>query len=158
MKKILLTLIISTISCAHTIAPTISDNSTLIYKVDKTFVKKVIKQFEYDFKVRVTNKFYFENPGNGGLIDKVSAFCLTRNKTIHISKTIWYFLPKLHKAELLYHEMGHCVLNLSHPEKEDPNCIMRPSGYASKLDGSNWNFLVEKMRNKVIYKGKKCFL
>lgn len=49
----------------------------------------------------------------------------------------------LNKA-LLYHELGHCVLNLDHTE-QDPQTIMSPYISNSKFYKSNWDELVENM-------------
>ena len=67
------------------------------------------------------------------------------SKTITINANHWEQIPSIHRKELVYHELGHCELNLSHSDKPD---IMRNRKYSSQLDGSNWDELIERMKKQ----------
>ena len=67
------------------------------------------------------------------------------HREIIISKTRWDQLSFVHKRELIFHELGHCVLDLDHVKSED---IMRDKKYATKPDGSNWNKLLDRMQEQ----------
>lgn len=51
-----------------------------------------------------------------------------------------------HIIELVYHELGHCVYDLHHSKTVD---IMRPRVYSTNQDGSNWDYLVRRMKEQV---------
>jgi len=64
-------------------------------------------------------------------------------KKIIINYNHWVKLDPVHRKELMYHELGHCALNLKHVSTID---IMRPRVYSTHKDGSNWDELVERMK------------
>lgn len=73
---------------------------------------------------------------------------------IIINKQLWQHLNKWERLELMFHEMGHCYLNLRHVTGK--NHIMNPFApyrFWAKADGSNWQELVDKMIK--YYKSKK---
>lgn len=65
--------------------------------------------------------------------------------TMVFNRNHWETIGFYHRRELVYHELGHCALFLRHNYGES---IMRPRDYATKLDGSNWNELLELMKKQ----------
>jgi len=72
-------------------------------------------------------------------------YCEPFKKKITLDKEYFENLPFIYQRELLYHELGHCALGLNHVEEED---IMRPRVYSTNKDGSNWKYLVNKMKKR----------
>lgn len=107
----------------------------------KTLILYFMMTFSFDFKVPV-NHIKVE------IVDEdldSHARCNYVTRTMKFNKRHWKTLPFVHKRELVYHELGHCALNLGHVYSQD---IMRPRLYATELDGSNWKELIERMRRQ----------
>jgi hypothetical protein len=67
-----------------------------------------------------------------------------------INQDHWIALNEWQKRELIYHEMGHVIFQ-DYTHSADSNDIMNPFSrnvYWVKPDGSNWHFLVEKMKGR----------
>lgn len=58
----------------------------------------------------------------------------------------WLDIPNVHRKELVFHELGHCVTEIGHPHNNKIPNIMRPKVYSTKLDGSNWDELIKRMK------------
>ena len=71
------------------------------------------------------------------------------SSVIVINKQHWDEINEWQKRELIYHELGHVILNLGHNDKTS---IMNPFAgkkmYHVKPDGSNWNALVHEMKKR----------
>ena len=84
----------------------------------------------------------------GGFRNSVSepvsehAHCTLATRTMTFNRNHWVTLPPIHQMELVYHEMGHCALNLRHVYTND---IMKGRTYQAKVDGSNWHQLVKQI-------------
>ena len=107
--------------------------------------------FNLDFHMNSKVNFKFvENLGQrieNGEILVTHGVCDHKKNIILLNKAHWYSLDFYNRKELVYHELGHCVLNMSHAGKEEID-IMRPIKYSANPNGSNWNYLVDKMKQK----------
>lgn len=63
-------------------------------------------------------------------------------RKIVINHNHWKDIEPVHRRELIWHELGHCVYDLRHSDEVD---IMRPRVYSTKHDGSNWDYLVKRL-------------
>ena len=73
------------------------------------------------------------------------ARCIHSTKTILVNRVFWNKISTSNKKELIYHELGHCALNLRHNDG-----IMKMSTFQTN---NNWDELVNKM--KADYKKKE---
>jgi len=69
-----------------------------------------------------------------------------RNHKIILSYNHWLELPNAHRKELVFHELGHCVFEVGHPQDKNIPNIMRPQIYSTDVDGSNWSELIDRMK------------
>ena len=51
------------------------------------------------------------------------------------------------KKKVVFHELGHCVLDLRHPQNLNDETIMNIKMNTAKSDGSNWGELVEELQH-----------
>ena len=62
----------------------------------------------------------------------------------------WKMINQWERKELVYHELGHCMLHLGH---NDDVSIMNPfpktTHYHVKEDGSNWKSLVNDLKKRI---------
>lgn len=99
-------------------------------------------QFERDFGVSTAGVKYdivFEGLNN-------HATCYYMADEIIVNANHWVRLTKHEQKELVYHELGHCVLNLRHAKSALKPAIMRPRLYSVSWNGDNWNKLLMEMR------------
>ncbi len=101
----------------------------------------IMFQFSLDFSVNISSKIEFTSANR-----ELHAKCFHKTKTIKVNRDHWKTLPLHHKKELLYHELGHCELNLRHVRTAD---IMHPRAYSTKADSSNWDALISRMKASV---------
>lgn len=62
-------------------------------------------------------------------LDHNDGLCYTKNKRIYIDKRKWGMKNYVQKKVLIYHELGHCILNLEHNNMKNnfcPESIMHP--------------------------------
>lgn len=98
-----------------------------------------LMQFSADFGIPVSTNIVFSSTTG-------QARCWHNSNLVEINLEHWNSLPVIHKKELVYHELGHCALDIRH-DNSNPN-IMQQFTYASKADGSNWPKLLEDLKMK----------
>jgi hypothetical protein len=71
------------------------------------------------------------------------------NNVMTLNSDCWQVINKWEKKELVYHELGHCWLNLGH---NNDISIMNPfpkaTNYHVKEDGSNWKSLLKDLKKR----------
>lgn len=92
----------------------------------------------------------------GELIGNQIGLCTIRgseNKEITIKREYWDKLSKLARQELMYHELGHCAMDLDHDDATvfDPNTrlniaasIMHPYFFGNSYNWSSYNSAYKK--------------
>lgn len=76
-------------------------------------------------------------------------YCDPVDHSITINITWWHEEENLyHKRIVIYHELGHCVLGLMHPDDLYEYTIMNSILTTVKDDGSNWRELVEELKKR----------
>lgn len=118
---------------------------------DQLILELVSLQFEKDFKspdcpVSIEEHYGFKRPDGSianGHWDPYTG-------SIYINMEAWRSLSFIHKKELLYHEYGHCTLNLGHIKTPG---IMRGKIFDAKENGLNWKWMVEAMKEQCKKKG-----
>ena len=103
-----------------------------------TTIDKHRKSFEMDFNVDTKHIKITISDVEG------HARCIHSTKTVLINKEFWNKISNINKKELIYHELGHCALNLRHSSG-----IMKMKTFQTDEDDSNWNELVEEMKGKM---------
>ena len=101
-----------------------------------------VLQFQIDFNVQVSTKFTFTKLFG---VDP-HAYCSLDRDEVVIHKPHWDKISVVEKRELIYHELGHCVLDLRHP---NPHCrgeIRCPRTYDTLPTGENWEELLSRMK------------
>ena len=63
-------------------------------------------------------------------------------KTIQLLSSFWQKASPICKASLVYHELGHCALDLDHAGDDD-KAIMRPTIFCGEYAEDNWLDLVK---------------
>lgn len=104
------------------------DNGDKPYKVRKTDPSfyEYIERFERDFNLTVKVPVVFK-----ALEDKYAGVCLKWQdgyREININTTYWNQYTEYQKEQLIYHELGHCVVDLKHDDdvlNGCPKSIMR---------------------------------
>lgn len=84
----------------------------------------------------------------------VLGVCNSQFRTIYIVKKYWEgadlrwgpYFAEVWRKSLMYHEIGHCSLNLKHSKKEDVN-IMNPYALSPYITEENWPAMVDKLFN-----------
>ena len=71
---------------------------------------------------------------------------------VRLNKRFWKNAPWFWKKKLVYHELGHCALNLRHPKEFYEFTIMNSILSTADNVGSNWPFLVEELRCRFLKK------
>lgn len=66
---------------------------------------------------------------------------------IRVNTSHWNRIPYVYKRELMFHEFLHCErqCNANHVDFPD---IMKPVVYDTLLDGSNWETLVNQVKER----------
>lgn len=137
--------------------------------VDNVDIKRFVDEFKKDllkeglsFEARRAGAIKFkmatleymkawdEKFGNNDGVYPVAS-CRGYEGEVIILDSDWNQSDDFSKRELIYHELGHCVLDLSHVKGED---IMKSKGMVSNKD--NWDKLVKKMIRR--YKRLNYFL
>lgn len=71
-------------------------------------------------------------------------------KVMFINKEHWATINKWEKKELIYHELGHCILGLGHnTDISIMNSLPKDTFYHVKKNGSNWKSLLEDLKNRI---------
>ncbi|CAB5221113.1 hypothetical protein UFOVP244_84 [uncultured Caudovirales phage] len=65
-------------------------------------------------------------------------------RQINILRPYWYQASPTLRAALIYHELGHCLLNLDHSSPENIN-IMAPVILSEEILEDHWSALVDKL-------------
>jgi len=104
-------------------------------------------QFEKDFNVKVYTTYSTEKTTQNR-----SASCNLNTNHITININHFTSIPLRHQKELIYHELGHCTLNLKHANKTS---IMRPLMYSTKENSRNWPELLREMKKRTLIKKYK---
>lgn len=133
-------------------------------KLEWALVFSIFQSFSQDFGVDVSNiSVAFSKPETFQMVQdpyrglrRADGVCETMHyldsaleeKTIRFNLGIWWDLNYWQKMELVYHELGHCALGLSHEfYKVSIMNSFAPNAYWVEEDGSNWDFLVKRMKN-----------
>lgn len=93
-------------------------------KTDEDFVKYV-ERFEQETGIKVQVPVFY-----GTIKEDFAAVCEVYSdgyKQIRVNSKYWTMLGELGKEELVYHELGHCVLNRDHT---DSFTVLWPQGYS----------------------------
>lgn len=78
---------------------------------------------------------------------KFHGYCDEPAGVIYLNKNHWNKISYAQQRELVFHELGHCVLDMGHEHNED--IMMGNRKYATKADGSNWKSLLNKMKERL---------
>lgn len=113
----------------------------LAYIHDATFTG-YLQQFQQDavdFEVGCyrTRTIYFDSDMPS---DRTLAYCIPGNKIV-VHKGKWDKLSAMERKTLMYHELGHCALNLDHVGERDFD-IMAPDILYPADARRHWNTLV----------------
>jgi SprT-like family len=98
----------------------------LVHKSEPIF-NTLARKFENEFNVAVKVPIIFSTT----LERNIAGVCLvysTGYREIQISRQVWFNQSEEQREQLVYHELGHCVLNKGHDDTtmgECPNSIMR---------------------------------
>lgn len=65
-------------------------------------------------------------------------------RQIKILRPYWYQASAALRSALIYHELGHCLLNLDHSSPENIN-LMAPVILPEQVIEDNWSALVDKL-------------
>lgn len=135
MKKLIPLLLL--VSCGQPIEDYINlfDKPVKKARTNSIFLP-YIESFSSEFNVKVSVPIVLKK-----LKDSQGGVCITYSsgyREIQINSTYWDYLMEEQKEQLLYHELGHCVLNRKHdtklmPNSSCPNSIMYPYVF-SKYD------------------------
>ena len=104
-------------------------------------------ELSQDMKQEKDIALWIKDPYRG--YRKPDGFCDMVEKKIFINEEHWESINMWQRQELLYHELGHCLLRL---KDKTGYSIMNPlvsTMYHVKEDGSNWNELVEELQLSV---------
>lgn len=91
---------------------------------DKDFVSYV-ERFEQDTGISVSVPIIY-----GSVKEEYAAVCELYNdgyRLVRVNNYYWERMGEFGKEELVYHELGHCVLNRDHT---NDFTIVRPQGYS----------------------------
>jgi hypothetical protein len=139
MKFLLLAAHLMLVSCA-------SRTSTYVYYEDPNFAT-YIRSFEREFGVKV------EVPSAFGVLteDRVGGCYYTgiansRANNIVIDRKAWREYNEGGREQLIYHELGHCVLGLDHDDTvgEISGIIFPISIMNSYVFGNHWLYVQER--------------
>lgn len=105
-----------------------------------------IKKCDVDVRFKSAEEMPWVNDPKG--IRRAQGYCSSRG--VALNSKHWALINKWEQRELVYHELGHCLLDLGH---NDDVSIMNPfpkaGHYHVKSDGSNWKSLVRELQNRV---------
>lgn len=98
------------------------------YKIESEFIPYV-ERFEQQIGVNVQMDISW-----GNLVDPIVGVCIKYTdgyKEIQINQTAWNNYEEFNKEEVIFHELGHCILDRDHDtnlitEYEIPKSIMYP--------------------------------
>ena len=115
----------------------------LAYMHEITFTR-YLEQFQRDArKYNVgcyrTYLMYFGE----GLADDVAGYCVPGDRIV-INKKLWNTLSSMEKWFLIYHELGHCALNLDHLAPKDI-AIMNPQLLPDDISRPHWEDMKKKL-------------
>ena len=119
-------------------------------------VNSFAADFEVIFNVKVDrNKIRLESDDKFVVHDKKKTYarCEHKNNTVYIRKSWWDNNPYWYKKKVMFHELGHCVLKLSHPQGDEKS-IMDIRLDTVKKNGSNWDILIKEMKGRYADKKK----
>ena len=121
-------------------------------------VRETIRlEFEKDLNVNTSdykNHISFINEKRMPWVDdpkgqrRAHGWCFFFGDYIFINKQHWAKIDIHEKRELIYHELGHCVLNLGH---NDDISVMNPFPPSTSYwvsSGISWEFLVKELRER----------
>lgn len=101
-----------------------------------------LKQFQkmarvYDVGCYKTKQMYFDDKMPS---DITVAYCVPGERVV-VSRKKWETLEPIEKKVLIFHELGHCALNMDHTSKDSVD-IMTPELLDPELASDNWGYLV----------------
>ena len=104
MRIVLLTLILM-MGCSN-----VPRKGLVLYRHVDARTIEYVKEFEKHYGKNIPNITieFRDLPGNA------KGLCNTITRKIYIDEDKWYGIGKLSQEELIFHELGHCVLGLGH--------------------------------------------
>lgn len=113
----------------------------LAYTHDLTF-NGYLQMFQrdarkFDVGCYRTQRVYFEEKMPG---EDVLGYCVPGQRVV-IRKSTWNEMSEIERKTLIYHEMGHCALNLDHTSPKTAD-IMTPRMIAPSTATRHWRKLV----------------
>lgn len=132
-----------------------------------TLILTILLQFSSDFGINIINHPVslissehmarivppLNDPYRGQRM--ADAVCITNTNNIYLNADHWKDLNFFQKRELLYHELGHCVLGLSHnPDRSIMNPFTK-NVYHTDSRGFNWPWLVSELKHRYCTESKK---
>lgn len=115
----------------------------------------MINQFCVDFKVKECDiNVKFVAADTLPIIDdpkgKRRAHGYCPYKVMFINVEHWAVINKWERQELVYHELGHCLLGLGHnTDVSIMNSLPKDTYYHVHKDGSNWESLIKDLKNRI---------
>lgn len=76
----------------------------------------------------------------------VLGYC-TYDGTVVLNQDLWFKLRPITQKAVVFHELGHCVLNLGHAPDDALN-LMTPYILPSDQIAENWDLLLDKLFSK----------
>lgn len=80
--------------------------------------------------------------------DEIAGYCIPHFVVV-MSQSFWDSASTWEKRTLVYHELGHCALDLDHTDEEE---IMNPYVLNERTASTNWQSLVRKLFTKEVTK------
>jgi len=86
--------------------------------------------------------------GIEAFVEGVGGVCVPSRHLLLLNQDLWQYLGPYQKKQLIYHELGHCELNLEHVnarfENGAPVSFMFPSmqPFSEGFLEANWNYYV----------------
>lgn len=76
------------------------------------------------------------------------AYCDRWTGIVYINPKFWNIANEWQRKLVLFHELGHCILNLDHPINPNEVTIMNSWLGTVQSDGSNWQQLLDELKSR----------
>lgn len=124
-----------------------------VFKDDKTYIDEEIRPYFNSFMIEAKNRGYNISFKSSLKLSKISyaGFCYS-DGSIDINIDLWPVLSDIERNWLVYHELGHCLLNLPHIDEDLNGCpdnimntfMFNPSLCLHQIEG-RWDYLLLKL-------------